>query len=585
MRFKRVFPFVLLGVLALAIAVATFLSDSQLVYSSLWFKLLWGILVVFAGLVIWKRRLWCRPVLFAMHVSLIVILVGALLTDLSARRGILHLRQGIPTDRFLCEDGHELSRLPCLVRLDTFRIVYYPGTEAPADYVSVLTMRGRQFTVNMNHIARIDGYRLYQTSYDEDLQGSILTVNYDPWGTPVTYAGYLLFLLSFLASLWKPFFSHRCRLAISLALFLLVPVSVKGVQLPAISREKADSIERLQVMWNNRPCPMGIMARDFLQKVYGRKSYRGLSATQVLVSWTLSPEKWNEVPIIKHKGKGYYRMSDFIDYSGSAPHLCGMGNDPAVDERVALILMLQRGSLIQALPPDVQPLSEGRVTKELLFGRTPWTLVGICLSLLVVILSLLKRKRLGAVFRYVLFAFLMLHFVLLWHLSGHIPLSNTYETLLFIALCLVPFLPLGTAATLAVALLLERNPQITPLVPVLNSPWLSAHVTCVMFSYALLIAAIFRRRLLRLAVSLLAVGIFLGAVWANVSWGAYWSWDPKESWALITLLVYSLPLHSELLPWFRSERNYRLYSLFSFACLLMTYFGVNYFMGGMHSYG
>ena len=106
-----------------------------------------------------------------------------------------------------------------------------------------------------------------------------------------------------------------------------------------------------------------------------------------------------------------------------------------------------------------------------------------------------------------------------------------------------------------------------------------------MMSYALLIISFVERRLLRLAVFLLAAGIFLGAVWANVSWGSYWSWDPKESWALLTLLVYSIPLHSESLPWFRSTRHYLLYSIFSLLCLLMTYFGVNYLLGGMHSYG
>ena len=92
------------------------------------------------------------------------------------------------------------------------------------------------------------------------------------------------------------------------------------------------------------------------------------------------------------------------------------------------------------------------------------------------------------------------------------------------------------------------------------------------------------RSLLRPAVFCLAAGIFLGAVWANVSWGTYWSWDPKESWALVCLIVYSMPLHTESLPWFRKDSHYRLYSLLALACLLMTYFGVNYVLGGMHSY-
>ena len=86
------------------------------------------------------------------------------------------------------------------------------------------------------------------------------------------------------------------------------------------------------------------------------------------------------------------------------------------------------------------------------------------------------------------------------------------------------------------------------------------------------------------AVFLLAVGIFLGAVWANVSWGAYWSWDPKETWALITMMVYAVPLHGASLPWVRNPRIYHLYMVMAFVTVLATYFGVNFFLGGMHGY-
>ena len=86
------------------------------------------------------------------------------------------------------------------------------------------------------------------------------------------------------------------------------------------------------------------------------------------------------------------------------------------------------------------------------------------------------------------------------------------------------------------------------------------------------------------AVLLLAIGIFLGAVWANVSWGRYWGWDPKEVWALITLLVYSVPLHRKSIKLLQTPKYYHLYMLLAFLTVLMTYFGVNYFLGGMHSY-
>ena len=82
----------------------------------------------------------------------------------------------------------------------------------------------------------------------------------------------------------------------------------------------------------------------------------------------------------------------------------------------------------------------------------------------------------------------------------------------------------------------------------------------------------------------LAIGIFIGAVWANVSWGTYWSWDPKETWALITLMVYAIPLHQSSLWQSRKPRSYHWFVLLSFLTVLMTYFGVNYFLSGMHSY-
>ncbi len=91
-------------------------------------------------------------------------------------------------------------------------------------------------------------------------------------------------------------------------------------------------------------------------------------------------------------------------------------------------------------------------------------------------------------------------------------------------------------------------------------------------------------RLLEPAVLLLACGIFVGAIWANMSWGRYWGWDPKETWALITMLVYSVPLHRCFIPFLRSPRSMNIYLALAFICVLMTYCGVNFFLGGMHSY-
>ena len=161
------------------------------------------------------------------------------------------------------------------------------------------------------------------------------------------------------------------------------------------------------------------------------------------------------------------------------------------------------------------------------------------------------------------------------------------------------------------------DPQITHMMPVLNSPLLSLHVSIIMMSYALVsltficgivalllkgisklrghrektsIAtqmeslAVLSRIFLYPALTTMGLGIFIGAIWANVSWGNYWSWDPKETWALITFMVYAVVVHTQSLPIFRRPLAYHIYMVLAFLTILMTYFGVNYFLGGMHSY-
>ena len=147
----------------------------------------------------------------------------------------------------------------------------------------------------------------------------------------------------------------------------------------------------------------------------------------------------------------------------------------------------------------------------------------------------------------------------------------------------------------------QLDPKISNIMPVLASPLLSIHVSTIMMAYALLTitaacavygllpgkaADMYQLSLLLLypAQFLLSAGIFIGAVWANVSWGRYWGWDPKEVWALITMLVYALPLHRASFPWLRQPRRFHAYMLLAFLTILMTYFGVNFFLGGMHSY-
>ncbi len=144
-----------------------------------------------------------------------------------------------------------------------------------------------------------------------------------------------------------------------------------------------------------------------------------------------------------------------------------------------------------------------------------------------------------------------------------------------------------------------------PLLPVLRSPFFSIHISTIVTAYALLlgilvvgvIALVKPKDLARMerlkslstamlypAVALLAFGIFIGAIWANVSWGNYWSWDPKEVWALITLLIYAAPIHEKLWKSFQKPLFFHIYGILAFLSVLITYFGVNMLLGGVHAY-
>jgi hypothetical protein len=196
--------------------------------------------------------------------------------------------------------------------------------------------------------------------------------------------------------------------------------------------------------------------------------------------------------------------------------------------------------------------------------------------------------------------------LLLNHDPGGIGLTYAGYGLLALAMAWLLRLRIGWRGILymliAVAGLWIYISQLNPMTPVLRSPMLAAHVSVIMASYALLlfitVTAIaglcsrkqrlrfyrWNRRLLYPAVFLLAAGIFIGAMWANITWGRYWGWDAKETWALITLLVYAVPFHRQSLAFFHSPYRFHLYCTIAFVAVAMTFFGVTYFLGGIHSY-
>lgn len=216
-----------------------------------------------------------------------------------------------------------------------------------------------------------------------------------------------------------------------------------------------------------------------------------------------------------------------------------------------------------------------------------------------------------------------------WYISGYAPWSNAYETMLFVAWSVILIglifgykTPILTAlCTLLGGILLFvsslnwMNPEITPLVPVLQSYWLMLHVAVIMMGYGfffvsaligccnlmlLVVSTSNNREHIRFTIEkttiinelsmisgtvFLTLGIFIGAVWANESWGRYWGWDPKETWALITIIVYTFVLHMRFVPRLNSSYLFNLFSMWSILSVLMTYFGVNYYLTGLHSYG
>lgn len=204
--------FALLIGMAVCLAAATFVEKTEgsefaarHIYRTGWFAAWWALIAASALPVAVVRIGPGKRAAVALHLSLGLILFGALLTFATSQKGYVHLRERTETACFRPETGGEARPLPFSLRLERFEIECYPGTQAPADYRSLLTVvdsRGpRQAVVSMNRILSRDGYRLYQTSFDEDMRGSILSVNRDPYGTPVTYAGYLLLGVSMIGTL------------------------------------------------------------------------------------------------------------------------------------------------------------------------------------------------------------------------------------------------------------------------------------------------------------------------------------------------------------------------------------------------
>ena len=679
------------------------------IYGAWWFIALWGLLCVGSIMALIRGKLYKRPATMLLHLSFVIILVGALVTHLYGLQGSVHLRVGETTDMIENRETRLIEHLPFSVTLKDFQLKTYPGTQSPMDYVSVFTTSsGEELSVSMNKIGECQSYRFYQSGYDPDLQGTYLSVSHDPWGIGITYTGYVLLLLSMLWMLvgsWVKvkgsWFNSKLFLLFSLLLWGVGRGYAAPKVLPA---DVAAEFGNLYTYYNGRICPFQTMAIDFTTKLYGKSTYQGLSAEQVVTGWMLFPTSWTDQPFIKIKGqtvhellktdetyvsydrffdKGQYRLDDVLYQLHTGAELPDARAITEVDEKMNLLLMLWNGQLLKLYPADGQWYSQmdnlpdslphdqwffikhsmdyvGELAVQHDYQELTATLqkirqyqqktmgednlpsdfqfkaeklynsfnyikflaiflltIGI-IAYIVGIVSDIRQRTIPRWFRIILmtisvvsFIYLLLFITLRTIVSGHIPLANGFEVMVFMSACSLLFaIVRGTqrsyglivaGLTLLVAMMGQSNPQITPLMPVLSSPLLSIHVCLVMLSYTLFaflalqsFAALISSKnvqcsmlnvQLKAAVFLLAAGIILGAVWANQSWGRYWGWDPKEVWALITLMVYAIPLHVKKVngKWLNAKW-FHLYMIFAFLTVIITYFGVNFFLGGMHSY-
>ena len=747
--------FILYILVLVCMAAATIVEKSQGTdyahahyYGAWWFILIWAVLAALGAFYIIKRKVKCASTL-ALHLSFIIILAGALLTHISAKRGMIHLRIDQPTDTYMAQDeeqGMKEEKLPFSLCLQKFEAKMHDGTNAVADYSSKFTVIDgddkSEGEVSMNNIYSHRSYRLYQSSYDEDGKGSVLAINADPYGIPVTYTGYALLFISLVWMLFDPKGGYRKLLKSPLlkkgALMTALILSMGNIQTlhaesatgnlqnAVLPKETAEKFGELHILYNDRICPVQTFALDFCKKIYGARSYQGLTAEQVLSGWVFYGNTWANEPFIKIKSgemktamnlpdyaslntffnreMGGYTIGQYVQeyYNGQQDKFHQQAAD--IDGKIQIIMELREGISLKVLPytftknvkatkdhsfikagtttwfspvdklpqavehqhalyirnvfsllnGDVKAGNTSRVNEffvkmkkyqevssgnslptatqykaERINNAFPFATILFManltlgfIALFYTIYRMTKKKEIKAlnialpILLGVSFLALTFGLALRWIISGNVPMSNGYESMLTVAwfVMLISILMqlririvmvfgfLISGFFLLVSHINQMDPAIGQMMPVLNSPLLSIHVSIIMMSYALLsltfICGIMgiclrshgeelqalSRIFLYPALTTMGFGIFIGAIWANVSWGNYWSWDSKETWALITFMIYAVVVHTQSLPVFRKPLVYHIYITLAFMSIAMTYFGVNYFLTGMHSY-
>ncbi|EAI5066670.1 cytochrome C biogenesis protein [Campylobacter jejuni] len=336
--------------------------------------------------------------------------------------------------------------------------------------------------------------------------------------------------------------------------------------------------------------------------------------------------------------EGHIVLALIQNYFSAVENAFKDGNWTRADEGLKFIKEYQEKIGCKVMPSKTKVEMEIFSNKAEIFVKLApvYLIAGFLLLILVFSKMVVPNLKISFIFK-VVYVLNVLAFVihtvglgLRAYLSGHAPWSNGYESMVYIAWALslsgiffsrkspiaLSLTSILSGVVLMVAHLSEMNPQITNLVPVLNSYWLSIHVSVITASYGFLglcallgIFTLFLMCFLKkdgkynlnilrniteatrinemamiFGLCLLTVGNFLGAIWANESWGRYWSWDSKETWALVSILVYAAILHLRMIPKYCNQFVFALWSMFAYWVIIMTYFGVNYFLTGLHSY-
>jgi len=639
--------------------------------------------------------------------------------------------------------------IPFSIFLKDFQLDRYPGSNSPSSFASEVVLIDKEAGIEedirifMNNTLSYKGYKFFQSSYDTDEKGTILSVNHDFWGTWISYLGYALLIVGIILSMvnknsYFRFLAKKLKQSSVKAVvivFAIFGISFSasaqpgvGSGIPEIDNKIVDEFSRLWVQGvDGRIEPVSTLTSEIVRKVSRKSALYGKSADEVVLSMMAYPEIWRSMPIVKVSNKTlagqlgandkYITVQQLFDEQGNYKIAdavrAAYAKTPAfrnrvekeyiyVDERVNICFMVFQGSLLHLFPrvqkedswytPGDQATeysggdsifiksgfqlllqsivennnanaiqvikavenfqikfgsnllpSETKKKTEILYNNVnpfkrifPFYLLFGFLLLFVLFVNIFRQKPLPRILRFTFFGLIFLMFlihttglILRWYISGHAPWSNGYESVVYVAWAAMlaglifgrkyPMV-VGTAAFLSgialfVAHLSWMNPEITTLVPVLKSYWLTIHVSVITASYGFIGLSAFLGILVLILIVLrnnsndikvtgfidqlttinemsatvglyfLTIGTFLGGIWANESWGRYWGWDPKETWSLITIVIYSFIVHMRLIPSLKGVFNYNMASILGFASVLMTYFGVNYYLTGLHSYG